>query len=96
MSEKVFCVYIITNWDNRVLYTGITSSLKQRIWQHKNKIAEGFASKYNCNKLVYYEMFSEPLQAIEREKQIKKFYRNEKVALVKSFNPDWNDLYKDL
>jgi len=91
--QKDFCVYIITNHNNAVLYTGVTSSLKARIWQHKNKTLDGFSKKYNLGKLVYYEIYADAASAITREKEVKKMLRKEKFLLVKNFNPDWEDLY---
>jgi putative endonuclease len=93
MKDKIFCVYIVTNIHNTVLYTGVTSSLKTRIWQHKNKIEDGFTKKYNCNKLVYYEVFADAVDAIAREKKIKTFLRKKKLTLISSFNNKWEDLY---
>ena len=79
-----------------VLYTGITSNLKLRIYEHKNKIADGFTSKYNVNKLIYYELHEDPQLAIKREKQIKNLLRSKKISLIESKNPNWNDLYENL
>ena len=76
-----------------MFYTGVTSDLKSRIYQHRNKIIKGFSAKYNCNKLVYYESFDDMLSAIAREKQIKSGSRNKKILLVKSINSSWKDLY---
>ena len=89
-------MYIMTNKNNKVLYTGVTSDLKQRIWQHKNKIIQGFTSKYNVNKLVYYEYIKNIKSAIEREKQIKVGSRKKKIELIEQFNPEWRDLYDEL
>ena len=86
-------VYIITNKSNRVLYTGVSSDLKRRVYQHKHKYAQGFTQKYNVNKLVYYEFCDGILGAIVREKQIKNYSRKKKIALIESMNPEWNDLY---
>ncbi len=85
-------IYIITNKNNTVLYTGVTSNLVKRMYQHKSKTYLGFASKYNCEKLVYFEGFDSIEMAIEREKQIKKYKRIKKINLIESENPDWNDL----
>lgn len=85
-------VYIITNKNNTVLYTGVTSNLVKRIYQHKTKVYKGFASRYNCEKLIYFEAFNTISEAIEREKQIKKYKRIKKIALVDKDNPEWNDL----
>jgi len=95
MNKKGF-VYIMTNKNNKVLYTGVTSDLKQRIWQYKNKIIQGFTSKYNVNKLVYYECSENIKSAIEREKQIKVGSRKKKIELIEQFNPEWRDLYDEL
>ena len=83
----------MTNKRNSVLYTGVTSNLKKRIYDHKKKIVEGFTKKYNVNKLVYYEIFNEVQSAIKREKQIKAGSRNKKNELIEKLNPKWNDLY---
>ena len=89
-------IYIITNKPNGTLYTGVTSNLPQRIWQHKNKITKGFCSKYNLTKLVYFEIFEDMYQAITREKQIKAGSRKAKLKLIEDFNKDWRDLYPDI
>ncbi len=86
-------MYIITNARNTVLYTGVSGNLTTRIYFHKNKTVSSFSSKYNLNKLVYYEVFEDVNQAIEREKQIKKGNRQNKIKLISSFNPEWKDLY---
>jgi len=77
--EKQYFVYIMTNAANSVLYTGVTSDLKKRAYEHRNKLIEGFTKTYNITKLVHYEMFTEPLQAIAREKQIKRGSRLKKI-----------------
>ena len=89
-------IYIISNKPNGTLYTGVTSNLPQRIWQHKNKITKGFCSKYNLTILVYFELFEDMYQAISREKQIKAGSRKSKVKLIESLNKDWKDLYPDI
>jgi len=86
----------MTNKINTVLYTGVTSALKKRIWEHKEKIIKGFTKKYNINKLVYFEIFNDPENAILREKQIKAGSRNKKIELIKRINPEWKDLYDKL
>jgi len=96
MDEKSYCVYILTNKRDKVLYTGITSNLKKRVYEHKTKIVEGFTQKYNVNKLVYYEMYKDVKEAISREKQIKAGSRKKKVDMINAFNPDWRDLYEEL
>jgi putative endonuclease len=94
--EKQYFVYIMTNKANSVLYTGVTSDLKKRAYEHRNKMMEGFTKKYKIAKLVYYELFTAPLQAIAREKQIKGGSRQKKDDLINQKNPDWNDLYDEL
>jgi len=90
-------VYILTNKNNTVLYIGVTSDLKSRVEKHKNRTYKGsFATKYNCDKLVYFEKFSSIAQAIEREKQIKAGNRQRKVDLINSMNEAWRDLYETL
>jgi putative endonuclease len=89
-------VYILTNKNHNVLYTGVTSDLKKRIYKHKKKIVPGFTSVYNVNKLVYFEAFEDIYRAIEREKQIKGGSRQDKINLIDEFNPKWNDLYDEL
>ncbi|HBY57083.1 MAG TPA: excinuclease ABC subunit C [Candidatus Atribacteria bacterium] len=86
----------MTNKRNNVLYTGITSDLKKRIWEHKEKIAKGFTEKYNINKLVYFEIYNDPENAIVREKQIKAGSRDRKIELIRKINPEWKDLYSEL
>jgi len=91
------CVYIITNKNNTVLYTGVTSDLKTRIYDHKNKaFPRSFSAKYNCNKLVYFEGFHSIEEAIYREKKIKAGSRKKKIKLIESINPNWNDLYEEV
>ena len=85
-------VYFMTNKNNTVIYVGITSNLIKRIYEHKSKVYKGFTSKYNCDKLVYYEEFSNINEAIRREKQIKAGNRKQKNALIHTINPDWKDL----
>ena len=93
MNDKQFYVYMVTNKTNKVLYTGVTSNLVKRIWEHKNKVTAGFTNKYNCDKFVYYEIFETAEQAIKREKIIKNLVRRKKDSLVSSFNPNWEDVY---
>ncbi|MEN3189374.1 MAG: GIY-YIG nuclease family protein [Atribacterota bacterium] len=95
-NQKQYYVYIMTNKRNNVLYTGITSDLKKRIWEHKEKIAKGFTEKYNINKLVYFEIYNDPENAIVREKQIKAGSRDRKIELIRKINPEWKDLYSEL
>lgn len=97
MTNKIFYIYIMTNKNNTALYTGVTSNLKNRVLQHKEKVhPDSFTAKYNINKLVYYETADNPLSAIEREKQIKAGSRQKKISLINDFNTDWKDLYDDI
>lgn len=86
-------VYLLSNTHNNVLYTGVTSNLIRRVYEHKNKMRPGFTKKYNVDKLVYYEMCSDILVAIAREKQIKGWSRAKKNDLVNTLNIEWADLY---
>jgi len=95
-NEKQYYIYIMTNKTNTVLYTGVTSDLKKRIWERKEKIVKGFTEKYNINKLTYFEIFNDPENAILGEKQIKVGSRNKKIELIKKNNPEWKDLYNKL
>lgn len=94
--SKQYYVYIMTNKINTVLYTGITGDLIKRVYEHKQKMVEGFTKKYNINKLVYYEICNDPENAIAREKQIKAGSRKKKIGLIEGKNPEWNDLYKEM
>ena len=95
-KNKQYYVYLICNKNNTTIYTGITSDLKRRIWEHKNKIRKGFSSKYNLYKLLYYEIYQDPENAIIREKKIKSGRREKKIELIESMNPKWIDLYDSL
>ena len=92
----MYYVYIVTNSTNNVLYTGVTNNLIRRTYEHKNKLVPGFTSKYNVNKLVYYDSTNEAISAIEREKQIKGWTRKKKINLINDFNPNWIDLYSEI
>lgn len=94
--EKQSYVYLLTNKINTVIYTGVTSDLKKRVWQHKNHLVEGFTNKYKVNKLVYFEVCGGIIGAIEREKQIKAGSRRKKIDLITSVNPEYKDLYDTL
>ncbi|MFD2727726.1 GIY-YIG nuclease family protein [Hyunsoonleella rubra] len=85
-------VYFLTNQNNTVIYIGVTSNLEKRIYQHKTKALKGFTAKYNCDKLVYFETFSDINDAIAREKQLKSGNRKRKENLINEDNPEWNDL----
>lgn len=89
-------VYIMANRRNGTLYTGVTSNLPQRAYQHRESLAPGFTSRYGCKLLVWYEVYDEMLPAIAREKQLKGGSRSKKLALIEAFNPEWRDLYGDL
>ncbi len=92
---KNYYVYIITNYANTVLYVGVTNDLERRMHEHKNKLIKGFSSKYNLNKLVYFEDGSDVNAAIAREKQIKAGSRKKKVGLIEDTNPKWRDISMD-
>lgn len=94
--NKVGYVYLMTNRMNTVVYTGVTSDLQKRIYEHKEKLVGGFTEKYNVNRLVYYEAFDNIENAILREKQIKAGSRKKKIDLINSINPDYKDLYYEL
>jgi len=89
-------VYILTNRFNGTLYTGVTSDLPRRIWQHKQKVTMGFTHKYNLTRLVYFELYGDMYQAISREKQIKAGSRKAKTRLIESINPAWIDIYAEI
>jgi len=88
-------VYIMTNRKGGVLYTGVTSNLIARVWQHRQKLG-GFSTRYRCDKLVWFELHSDMYLAISREKQIKAGSRTRKIALIEAGNPDWRDLFNEL
>lgn len=93
--ERGGYVYILTNFNHNVLYTGVTSSLKERIFEHKsNKYPTSFSAKYRTHKLVYYHGFKSIEEAIINEKKVKGWTRNKKIDLINSFNPKWDDLYE--
>jgi putative endonuclease len=92
---KQYCVYILTN-KSGTLYIGVTSNLQKRIWEHKNKVVEGFSKKYNVDKLIYFEQTENVMSALEREKQLKRWSRSKKIKLIEKMNPEWKDLYENL
>ena len=96
MNEKQYYVYIITNKYNTTIYVGVTNNLARRIYEHKNKLVEGFSSKYNLNKLIYFECTENVESAIIREKQIKNYSRSKKELLIEKMNPSREDLYESL
>jgi len=97
MEFKTYHTYIVTNKNHTVLYTGVTSTLRNRIWKHKTKFyPNSFSARYNANELVYYEAFFDIGEAIAREKQIKAGSRQKKLDLINTFNPPWKDLFEYL
>ena len=96
MNEKNSYVYILFNKRNGTLYTGVTSNLIKRIWEHKNKVIAGFTKTYNISKLGYYEIHGDIVEAIKREKQIKAGSRKNKIELIEKMNPNWIDLYEKI
>jgi putative endonuclease len=93
---KNYFLYIVASAKNGTIYIGVTNNLSKRVWEHKNKIADGFTSKYIVDKLVYYEVHSEVLATIGREKRLKEWPRKWKLALIEKTNPNWTDLYEKI
>lgn len=87
-----YFVYMLTNQNNTVLYTGVTNNLKRRLYEHQHNLVDGFTKKYNVHKLVYFDSITDVRSAIAREKQIKGWSRAKKNALINEFNPEWKDL----
>lgn len=94
--DKQYYIYIMSNKNNTCLYTGVTNNLKRRVYEHRNKLVEGFTKRYNVTKLVYYEICGDPYNAITREKQIKKGSRHKKDDLITRMNSEWRDLYDEI
>ena len=94
--SKQYYVYILASKKNGTLYIGVTSNLVKRLWEHKNKLVDGFTRKYGVTDLVYFEQYSDPLNAIRREKRLKKYKRKWKLELIEKHNPEWKDLYYEL
>ncbi len=92
MNGKQYYVYILANVTNTVLYIGMTSNLERRIYEHKNKLADGFSEKYNVVKLVFFEVTDDPYSAVTRERQLKNWRREWKENLISESNPEWKDL----
>ena len=88
----MYFVYILANWDDSVLYIGVTGNLERRLYEHRNGLADGFTKKYNVHKLVYFEQTNDVYSAISREKQLKKWSRSKKENLIKTANPKWCEL----
>jgi len=95
MKIKLYYVYVLTNSNHNVLYTGVTNDLGRRCYEHKKKKVKGFTQRYNVDKLIYFEIFDFIDQAIAREKQIKGYSRTKKNALIDKFNKEWIELYID-
>ena len=93
MKSKQYYVYIMTTERNMALYIGVTNDLLRRVYEHRNGLVSGFIKKYQVHKLVYYETGRDVAEAIAREKQLKSWRRDKKLALIDGFNPDWRDLY---
>jgi len=87
-----YFVYMLTNKSNKVLYIGVTNNLERRMYEHRNKMIDGFTKRYNLTKLGYFEETSDVRSAIQREKQLKNWHRDWKISLINRFNPNWNDL----
>ena len=96
MAKKTYFVYVMTNQNGRVLYTGVTNNLYRRVSEHKEGNGGQFTSRYHVTKLVYYELFDYVNDALEREKQIKGGSRQKKIDLINEMNPEWADLFDDL
>ena len=94
--DKLYFVHILANRKNGPIYIGVTSDLLKRVYEHKNKLVDGFTKKYNIHQLVFYEATESIESAVIREKQMKKWNREWKVNLIEKFNPEWNDLYDNL
>jgi len=94
--ENQYYIYLMSNKNNTVIYTGVTNNLKRRVYEHKEKMIDGFTKKYNVNKLVYFEATNDINSAIQREKQIKAGSRQKKIDLINSINKGWKDLYDEI
>ena len=94
--DKQYFVYILATYKNGTLYTGVTSDLIDRLYQHKNNTTPSFTARYGVHKLVYYEIFVDAYEAISREKQIKNLLRKKKIELIEKSNPEWKDLSNKL
>jgi putative endonuclease len=90
--DKHYYVYLLANWNNKVLYVGVTNDLERRVFEHKNKLVKGFTEKYKVNELVYFEETGDVNVALAREKEIKKWRREKKDALISRINPQWSEL----
>ena len=93
--SKTYAVYILTNYSQSTFYIGVTGNLQKRVWEHKNKVAEGFTKKYNVDRLVYFELTDSVDTALNREKQLKRWHREWKINLIREMNPEFKDLSLD-
>lgn len=91
-----FYVYFLANKKRGFIYTGMTSNLVKRIWEHKSEVTKGYTSKYSIKRLVYFETYNDFENAVKREKKLKKWLRAWKIALIEENNPNWNELYNDI
>jgi len=96
MMAKQPAVYILASRRNGTIYTGVTSDLRKRVWEHKNNLADGFTKKYGVHSLVYFELHDEMPAAITREKRIKRWNRAWKLSLIEKSNPQWKDLWEEI
>jgi putative endonuclease len=94
-DEYIYYVYMMQSASRRALYIGMTNNLRKRVWQHKTHVFEGFTDDYNCTRLVYWESFDDVANAIDREKQLKRWRREKKLWLIERKNPAWKDLAAD-
>ena len=95
-NDKQPCVYILASQRNGTLYTGVTSNLLKRAWEHRNDLVDGFTRRYRIHLLVYFELHEDIAAAIQREKQIKKWRRDWKVEMIEKANPEWRDLWPEI
>jgi len=96
MTDRSYYVYILASRKNGTLYIGVTNDLARRVYEHKEKIIEGFTKKYGVAKLVYFEQTQDVQNALEREKRLKKWNRQWKIDLIEKMNPEWQDLYEKI
>jgi putative endonuclease len=94
--DRCYFVYILASKRYGTLYVGVTNDVTRRTWEHKQKLVEGFTKKYGVHMLVYYETFTDVVEAIAREKRLKRWHRTWKIELIQRQNPEWRDLYDDL
>ncbi len=95
-NTTMYYIYILTNKTNNVLYIGMTNDIHRRIYEHKSEMIDGFSKRYHTHKLVYFEKYVNPTEAISREKQLKGYKRFKKISLIEQMNPSWSDLSEDL